>query len=76
MRGGIDWGVDRYLPGPGTEEIIKRCVRVSACITKEIRLTGNRVEEVAKKRGISMAQVALAWMLTKDRTSMLVFQIV
>ncbi|KIL64337.1 hypothetical protein M378DRAFT_186761 [Amanita muscaria Koide BX008] len=26
----------------------------------------NRVEEVAKKRGISMAQVALAWMFQKD----------
>lgn len=25
-----------------------------------------RVEEVAKKRGISMAQVACAWVLTKD----------
>ncbi|KAF4611802.1 hypothetical protein D9613_003719 [Agrocybe pediades] len=26
----------------------------------------NRVEEVAKKRGISMAQVAVAWVLSKD----------
>ena len=29
----------------------------------------NRVEEIAKKRNISMAQVALAWMLSKDGTS-------
>jgi hypothetical protein len=26
----------------------------------------NRVEEIAKKKGISMAQVALAWCLSKD----------
>ncbi|KAG9315332.1 aryl-alcohol dehydrogenase [Chiua virens] len=26
----------------------------------------NRVEEVAKKKGVSMAQVAIAWILTKD----------
>ena len=25
-----------------------------------------RVEEVAKKRGISMAQVSIAWILSKD----------
>ncbi|KAJ7302265.1 NADP-dependent oxidoreductase domain-containing protein [Mycena albidolilacea] len=29
----------------------------------------NRVEEVAKKRGISMAQVAVAWILSKDGVS-------
>ncbi|KAF8188849.1 NADP-dependent oxidoreductase domain-containing protein [Mycena galopus ATCC 62051] len=29
----------------------------------------NRVEEVAKKRGISMAQVAIAWVLSKDGVS-------
>lgn len=26
----------------------------------------NRVEEIAKKRGVSMAQVATAWVLSKD----------
>ncbi|KAJ6541213.1 NADP-dependent oxidoreductase domain-containing protein [Mycena vulgaris] len=29
----------------------------------------NRVEEIAKKRGISMAQVAVAWVLSKDGVS-------
>ncbi|KAJ7660247.1 NADP-dependent oxidoreductase domain-containing protein [Mycena polygramma] len=29
----------------------------------------NRVEEIAKERGISMAQVALAWVLSKDGVS-------
>ncbi|KAJ7367511.1 NADP-dependent oxidoreductase domain-containing protein [Mycena albidolilacea] len=29
----------------------------------------NRVEEIAKKRGISMAQVAIAWVLSKDGVS-------
>lgn len=28
--------------------------------------TVDRVEEIAKKRNISMAQVALAWILSKD----------
>ena len=26
----------------------------------------NRVEEIAKKRGVSMAQVATAWVLSKE----------
>lgn len=40
------------IAGYGTTEGNKEIVR--------------RVEEVAKKRGISMAQVACAWVLTKD----------
>jgi len=28
----------------------------------------NRVESVAKKRGVSMAQIATAWCLSKDGT--------
>jgi aryl-alcohol dehydrogenase-like predicted oxidoreductase len=32
----------------------------------------NRVEEIAKKRGVSMAQVATAWVLSKEGTSFLV----
>jgi aryl-alcohol dehydrogenase-like predicted oxidoreductase len=31
----------------------------------------NRVEEIAKKRGVSMAQVATAWVLSKDGTDFL-----
>lgn len=40
------------IAGYGTTEGNKEIVR--------------RVEEIAKKRGISMAQVACAWVLTKD----------
>ncbi len=29
----------------------------------------NRVEEIAKKREVSMAQVALAWMMSKDHVT-------
>lgn len=29
----------------------------------------NRVEEIATKRGASMAQVALAWMMSKDQVT-------
>jgi len=32
----------------------------------QLNLNFNRIEEIAKKRGISMAQVALAWSLSKD----------
>jgi aryl-alcohol dehydrogenase-like predicted oxidoreductase len=31
----------------------------------------NRVEEIAKKRGVSMAQVATAWVLSKEGRSFL-----
>ena len=29
----------------------------------------NRVEELAKKKGYTMAQIAAAWVMNKDRTS-------
>lgn len=29
----------------------------------------NRVEELAKKRGVSMAQISIAWMLSKDHVT-------
>jgi aryl-alcohol dehydrogenase-like predicted oxidoreductase len=33
----------------------------------------NADEELAKKKGVSMAQIALAWMLTKDTVSAPIF---
>ncbi|KAF9442995.1 Aldo/keto reductase [Macrolepiota fuliginosa MF-IS2] len=50
-RASTDWMIQRYLGGPGTEEIVKR------------------VEEVAKKRGISMAQVSVAWTLSRHEVT-------
>ncbi|KAH9915536.1 NADP-dependent oxidoreductase domain-containing protein [Fomitopsis serialis] len=49
-RGEGDWFLANYTKEPGSG-------------LEEII---NRVEEVAKKRGVSMAQVAVAWSLSKD----------
>ncbi|KAG0693699.1 aryl-alcohol dehydrogenase [Suillus ampliporus] len=47
-----------------SHRMIGNYVHVSAYET-----TINRVEELAKKKGITMAQVAIAWILTKDGVS-------
>ena len=54
----------KYLEGVGTEEIVNRSVlsHKSACFMSHE--SSDRVEEISKNRGISMAQVSLAWSLT------------
>lgn len=54
-----------YLKGSGVEEINKRCepkIRYELCFSN---LSMCRVAEIAEKRQISMAQVSLAWILSK-----------
>ena len=48
-------------------EVINRSVLVPAWVCVWMRFHENliRVEEISKKRGISMAQVSLAWSLTR-----------
>lgn len=58
--------INAYNKGPGTAEIIGRFVR--GCSSSTIRLMNvpSRVEEIANKKGVKMAQIALAWSLAKD----------
>ncbi|KAF9449634.1 aryl-alcohol dehydrogenase [Macrolepiota fuliginosa MF-IS2] len=68
-RGDTDRSIGKYLAGTGTEEILRRYE-----LFVEVRYIGkfndiSRVEEVAKKRGISMAQVSIAWVLSKDEVT-------
>lgn len=51
-----------------SEAIVNRYVPLAQCTDKDQSLIGAiiRVEEIAKKKGVSMAQVAIAWMLAQD----------
>ena len=53
-----------------------RCRFISSYATKEadiMNTIAKRVEEIAKKKGVSMAQVALAWVMSKDRMCFLLY---
>ena len=54
----------KYLEGVGTEEIVNRSVLSHEAACFRSHESSDRVEEILKKRGISMAQVSLAWSLT------------
>ena len=54
-----------------TSKVARRTSSIGSCHVAVPRigrlgLTALRVEEIAKKRGISMAQVAVAWVLSKE----------
>jgi aryl-alcohol dehydrogenase-like predicted oxidoreductase len=58
-----------YDAGPATAAVVQRCVRARARRTRSRRLlltAPRRTEEIAKKNGLSMAQVALAWIMNKS----------
>ena len=62
-----------YKGSPGGEEIVKRFANVN-CITCDLYYLQNknfsrRVEELSKKKSVSMAQIATAWVLAKDGVS-------
>ena len=54
-----------YLEGPGTAKIVKRSVVAALGAWTRFDESLNRVEEISKKRGISMAQVSVAWSLAR-----------
>ena len=54
----------KYLEGVGTEEIVNRSVLSHEAACFRSHESSDRVEEISKKRAISMAQVSLAWSLT------------
>ncbi len=58
----------RYAAAPGTEEIIKRLARTLLLTQIPLQSTSSisRVEHVAKKKNLTMAQVAVAWSLSKE----------
>ena len=64
-RGSTDWFINRYKRG-GTEDIINRSVVTSSPASCKLTRVSYRIEEIAKKRGVSMAQIGVAWILAKD----------
>ena len=65
-RGAADPWACGYA-GAGTAEILSRCVSSCLWYTFEADSHGTwSVKEVAEKKGLTMAQVALAWVLSKD----------
>jgi aryl-alcohol dehydrogenase-like predicted oxidoreductase len=63
-RGALTRPLGQQTDRGQTDSMIGNYVHVSAYET-----IINRVEKLAKKKGITMAQVALAWILTKDGVS-------
>ncbi|KAG1874950.1 aryl-alcohol dehydrogenase [Suillus subluteus] len=63
-RGALTRPLGQQTDRGQTDSMIGKYVNVSAYET-----IINRVENLAKKKGITMAQVALAWILTKDGVS-------
>lgn len=76
-RGGTDWFIHNYSRGAGTPDVINRfvllnCLSIVWATGLHRTLTNacaGRVEEIAKKRGVSMAQIAIAWVLSKPYVS-------
>jgi aryl-alcohol dehydrogenase-like predicted oxidoreductase len=80
-RGQIDWQVFQYLHGVSIlitfYRFIGNYAQASSYETIISRYAGSllrktvihrfiRVEELAKKKGVTMAQIAIAWILTKE----------
>lgn len=68
-RGETDWFIGRYKKG-STSDIINRFVLHCCWVSLILTIYEHcRIEEIAKKRGISMAQVNIAWILSKEGVS-------
>ena len=66
-RSETDWYDILYDLGYGIANA--RCRFISSYATKEadiMNVIAKRVEEISKKKSVSMAQVALAWVMSKD----------
>lgn len=68
-RGNTDWFQGGYKSNPALEEIVKRCVPSRSRLRCRVLSESNRVEKIAKAKGVSMAQIAVAWVLAKDGVS-------
>ena len=67
-RSETDWYDTYMILGVGIANA--RCRFISSYATKEadiMNVIAKRVEEIASKKSVSMAQVALAWVMSKDR---------
>ncbi|KAF6757308.1 NADP-dependent oxidoreductase domain-containing protein [Ephemerocybe angulata] len=65
-RGNTDRLIKGYNLNEGTEKIVASYViRIITSRLYELRIATSRVEDIAKKRGVSMAQIALAWVLSR-----------
>lgn len=66
-RGEVDGMIKGYNYGEGTKKIISACVFISSFRTELDRTHthSSSVESIAKKRGVSMAQVSLAWVMSR-----------
>lgn len=66
---------DAYLAeGTGGKDIVRRCVFI--CLIRSLNRKSDelsRVEELSKKHGATMPQVALAWTMAKDGPSLFLF---
>ncbi|KAJ6529730.1 NADP-dependent oxidoreductase domain-containing protein, partial [Mycena capillaripes] len=67
-RGALSRPLSQHSKRAETEMYVDSCSVLPLPIATHIMITP-RVEEISKKRGISMAQVAIAWVLSKDGVS-------
>lgn len=54
-----------YAKHPGNEAIVKKYALPSTSTLLLTHAFSDRVEEIARQRGVTMAQIATAWTLTK-----------
>jgi diketogulonate reductase-like aldo/keto reductase len=53
-----------FTLGAGSKEVVARCYNFF--FPEKMSLIRSSVEDIAKKHNKTMAQVSLAWLLTKD----------
>ncbi|KAJ7274020.1 hypothetical protein C8J57DRAFT_1314269, partial [Mycena rebaudengoi] len=63
-RGALSRPLSQQTTARGGSDMWPAALFVSSDANKEVM---NRVEQVAKKRGVSMAQVSIAWMLNNKK---------